>query len=495
MQVTLNISSLGIRLLQVKGSEVKGWGEAPLEPGLVRDGLIQRPEEVSEVINALFQSLKIPRKNVIVSLSGLSFTSRVLSLPRMKSNLLPEAVRRGAGKEMPMPLDELYISWQVIEERNDELDIFVVGVSRNLIDAVARTMAAAGFEPYLMDLRPLALARAADRGGAIIVDLEPDGFDIVLVTGGIPAITHNISPWGEGATLEDNIQRLGDGISKLFRFYNDSHPEKSLPEDTPLLLSGELSAGANAGRLVQAETGFPVEPLVPHLQYPADFPVSLYAANAGLALKKVMPDKMAVKDGVIPLRDINLNLFADRLRAQACPVPWRHILLSLVLVIAAGLLFPLCRVNWQSKGEIAYLQDELERAGQQLQQRRLNLDEANKVESVISDITADLDSLKQEHQSLLTQTGEISSDVRLVNALLPADTCFTSVEIGPEWIEVEGRADSPFTVISYVIALEAEGRFTEVRIARIDESRNDSGDAAAPSGASVSFTIVISKSG
>lgn len=56
---------------------------------------------------------------------------------------------------MPLPLEELYLSWQAIRGRHDELDFFVLGVPKNLIDAVVQTLEMAGLEPYLMDLKSL----------------------------------------------------------------------------------------------------------------------------------------------------------------------------------------------------------------------------------------------------------------------------------------------------------------------------------------------------
>ena len=188
MYVTLNISATNIRLLSVKGRQVKKWGNAPLAPRLVRDGLILQPKAVGATIDALFKSTKIPKKRAITSLTGLSFTYRFLSLPRMKPALLKEAIPRGARKEIPLPLEELYLSWQAIGGGHDELDFSVVGVPRNLIDAVVQTLAEAGVKPYIMDLKPLALARAASRGDALIVALEPDCFDIVLVANGMPML-------------------------------------------------------------------------------------------------------------------------------------------------------------------------------------------------------------------------------------------------------------------------------------------------------------------
>src|SRR4030042_832250 len=275
MYVSLNISGNNIRILSLKGRQVKKWASLDLADGLVRDGLVLQPKAVGEAVNSLFKSTGMPRDRVIISIAGLSFTYRFLTLPRMKPHLLEEAILRAARKEISLPLDELYLSWQQLPGKGDELSFFVLGVPRNLVDAAVDTLKTAGVEPYLMDLRPLALARTAERSDAIVVNLEPDCFDIVFITGGVPMVIHTLTPRGEGATLEDNIRRLADELTKTAAFYPSNHPEVQLSPSTPLLLTGVLAADSPASALLQSEIEYPIEPLVPPVEFPKGLPVAL----------------------------------------------------------------------------------------------------------------------------------------------------------------------------------------------------------------------------
>ena len=482
MSVTLNISNTSIRLLSVMGRQVEKWGDMPLAPGLVKDGLILQPKAVGEAIDALFKSMKVPKEQVITSLTGLSFTYCILNLPQMKPALLEEAILRGAKKEIPLPLEELYLSWQAIGGGHDELNFFVLGVPRNLIDTVAQTLEEAGVKPYIMDLKPLALARAANRGDALIVNLEPDCFDIVLVANGIPAIMHTITPRGEGASLEDNIRRLTDGISKTVNFYNNSHPETPFSLTTPFLLTGELSADATTSQLIQAQVEYPVELLVPPLEFPPDLPVALYATNMGLALKEV-PQKTVSKGDATRFHDINLNILSGKYRAEAHPVPMRYKLFALALIIAIGLLFPLYQVKSQATAETVRLQTELAGVSQELRQELLVYNEAMQIKDTINEITATADALKQEYQDILSKGGGFTKNLKVVTNALPSEAYFTSIEINTSRIIVEGEADSSFAVISYAMALEAQEDLSEVRIAEIGQG----------GGTGVSFTIIIGK--
>jgi type IV pilus assembly protein PilM len=484
MYVTLNITATSVRLLSVKGKQVERWGSAPLAPGLVRDGFILQPKAVGEIISNLFESAKVPKQKVITSLTGLSFTYRILSLPRTKPALLEEAIQRSARQEIPLPLDELYLSWQAINGKQDEMDCFVLGVPRNPIDAVVQALTEAGVEPYIIDLKPLALARAANRGDALIVDLEPDCFDVVLVAGGIPTVIHTIAPRGEGANLEDNIRRLTNELSKTVKFYNSSHPETPLKPTTPLLLTGELSTDADTSKLIQAETEYPIESLVPPLEFPPALPTAPFATNIGLALKKA--PKTVSKGETNGFHDINLNILSDRLRAGARHISRRYIIIPLAATIALGLLFGLYHLKSQANAESARLQTALIAASQQLHEARLATNEADATTEAINEIVADTDALTGEHHYIMGQWSDLTSNLAVVTGALPPATHFTAIKIDADEITIEGETDSSIKVISYTTTLEKEAEFSEVRIANITELASSGAD-------SVSFAIVITK--
>jgi type IV pilus assembly protein PilM len=479
MFVTLNITANSVRLLSVKGKQVERWGSVPLAPGLVKDGFILQPKAVGTAINTLFKSTKVPKQHVITSLTGLSFTYRILSLPKTKDALLEEAIQRSARREIPLPLEELYLSWQAINGKPDELDYFVLGVPRDPIDAVVQTLNAAGVPPYIVELKPLALARAANKGNALVVDLEPDCFDVVLIAGGIPAVIHTIIPRGEGANLEDNVRRLTDELSKTVKFYNTTHPQTPLSPKTPLLLTGELASATS--KLIQAEIEYPVESLVPSLEFPSTLPVAPFATNMGLALQKV-PPKVA-KGGTNGFHDISLNILSNKYRAKAHPASGRQLLFPVAMIIALGLLFGLYMLKSQANAETLRLQTALSAASQVLHEARLALNEATQTEDTINEMIADTAALKAEHQYLLGQRGELASNLTLATGALPPSSYFTSIKIDGDEITIAGETAVSSNVISYAEALEEQLGFSGVRIANITEGETGT----------ITFTIVMTK--
>ncbi len=498
MYVTLNISNHNIKVLSVKGKQVKKWGNLSLENELVQDGQIIEPQTVGEEIANLFKSTGVPKEKVITSISGLSCTYRFLNLPRMKPAMLDEAILRATRKEISLSLDELYLSWQLLPGKGEEQSYFVLGVPRNPIDALEETLKIAGIEPYLVDLQSLALARAANRSDAIVVNIEPDCFDIVFVTGGIPTVIHTINPRSEGATLEDNIGRLADELTKTAAFYQNRNPQSPLSPTTPLLLTGDLALELPASGLLQAEIEYPIEPLTPPLEYPPELPVASYTANMGLSLKKT-PFKSASSGEDGRFHDININILSGKYRKiRAKPKPAKLILFGVFIAVAVISLFPLYQVRSQVIEENTRQQTEFSNISRELNLATLVFEENAQIEEEIREINTSNEALQAAHQSLLGTRGDFTSNLRFVTGALPPLTYFTSIEINYRQVTVRGETDSVFTVIDYAIALESAEIFPEVRITELDESTSNvpGDDAAATEPVTVNqiiFGIVMNK--
>jgi len=324
--VTLNIETSSVRVLATRGAQVERWDSAPLEPGLVKDTLISDASAVGLAISALFESMGLPRNRVIAGLTGLRSVPRILNLPKLKPSLMNEAIQWEAEREMPLSPKELYLSWQVLSRKDAEQDVFLLGVPRNILDRELQALRQSGIRPYIVDLKPLALARAVNRGEALILDVEPESWGIILVIAGIPVIMRTIilRAW-EGVALEDRIQRLSDELSRTVRFYNSGHPEQLFSPSAPAFVTGELANDPAITQLIQSAIEYKIEPLMPVLECPSHLPISQYAVNIGLAMKG-LPPVNNLKPGVNHLEPIDINLLPREYRG------WRKLGIRLPLL-------------------------------------------------------------------------------------------------------------------------------------------------------------------
>ena len=283
--VTINIEASSIRGLILNGKNIELWDSIPLEPGIVRDGIVLEQETLGQRIDSLFNRMNAPRDKTIISLTGLHSTFRILSLPRVKLEQMDGAVKRAARKEMPLPIDELYLSWQPLQIKNNKQEVFVLGVPREAVDVTMQAMVHAKIKPHIMDLKALALARVANCKEALLLDLEQENYGITLVANGVPAIMRTFIPKRGATILEDNIRRLAGETMRTVEFYNRDHSDSPLSPDTPVFLTGEMAVSSETTEAIRDAIQYPICPLELPLAYESTLPVPSYAVNIGLALR------------------------------------------------------------------------------------------------------------------------------------------------------------------------------------------------------------------
>ncbi|MDY6911649.1 MAG: pilus assembly protein PilM [Chloroflexota bacterium] len=461
---TLNIEADSIRILAIKGKQITNWGSLPLEPGIVRDGLVLHPEALSQSIDALFQQMKIPKKNIAISLTGLRSAFRILSLPKTKLASKEESIRRAAKKEMPVPLEELYISWQHLTEGNGEQHIFVMGVPRDIVDAEIKTLQKSTIKPAIIDVKPLALARMVNRQNALIIDMESDSYGVTLIANGTPDIIRTITPKGGESTQEDNLQHLTEEISRVVEFHNRNHVENPLSPDTPVFLTGELSEDVITIGLLQSRMVFQIEPLPQPFDCPKELPIATYAVNIGLALRQWTP-KTNKKPSAIISGSLNLNLLPDAYRRK--PLPLKYAFITLATAIVIGGLFPVYQAIGDVDIKTESLRSELDETTIKLQKINQVVESWTRIEDTIASIEAEADALEDETQAIMTMGSHFHDTTQLIVDALPATVRLTSIGMAPNQIILNGQADSLLSVIDYTKALENQGVFSSVFITNL----------------------------
>lgn len=470
--VTLNIEGNSIRFLTTEGRQVTGWGSVPLGPGLVKDGLIVAPQQVGSLIKTLLAEKESSGKRVIASLAGMRSVPRLFSLPEIAPSLRQEAIRHEAEREMPVPLDELYLCWRDLGRNGPERRFFVVGVPRLLLDAQVQALAHADIKAHLLDLKPMALARAVGREEAVIIDLERETSDLVLVVEGVPVIMRTLIMQGGGVTLDDQVKQVTAEVSRTLEFYNSSHPERPIDSATPAFLTGELAEDDALADLVRAGISNPVEELAPDFDYPAELPIAEYAVNIGLALKGPAPIGTR-RAATFPALD--LAIVPDSHRARRPQM--KSWLYALSALFAVALLLPAYQAKSNGEVEAARLEMELGTISQQLQDTRQILDPVNGMEIEVS-------RLREERDALLGTAGSFTDRLDLVFGGLTAEVGLNSITVTGNAITLDGFAITPSFAIQYASFLEETELFSAVHIASLTMASGGDSDVA-------TFIIII----
>lgn len=448
--VSLCVEDTNIKMLIVKGKRVKAWATMPLEPGLVKNAVILDKDRLSEKIKEFLEINDVVTKRVVVSVSGIHSVYHLLKLPRLSKTLLDEAVKREAQKIMPIPLDELYLSWQAFDVSGAETLVCLLGLPRSTIESLIDTFHRAGLSPYLIDINSLAVARAIGERNAIVVDTEPASFHIVVVTDGIPQLLGSTAFGEDAVSARRKITVIKQELDRTVRFYNSSHREDPITDDMPLYLVGEL--GEVTELLAQA-VGYPVKAVPDLLPFPEGFDSAKYSVNLGLTFKEVKVDGLQLR------LDVNV--------APEVHVPkqlLRQVLSLALLILGTASVILLVMLTRGAGAETSALASDVEHARVLLERRQSTLADTNtnvaELEANLKEVKAKQDRMMQTLTYLERQQIETSQVLTEAVTLLPNDVFLTRINYR-NGLTLEGVAPIWTAVSSYVDKLVTAHNFSE----------------------------------
>ncbi len=447
--------------MAVRGRRVETAVSLPLEPGLVHDGVVTDTATVSRRIAELMSAQGINEKKVVVSISGIHSIYRTVNIPKLPKNLLDEAARREAERVMPVPLNELYTSWQAISMSDIETTLCIVGLPRNTVDAMLDTLRQAGLQPEAMDIRPLALARVADERDAIIINVRQTGFDIVVMVDGIPELLRSLPFPASAASVPDKISEVKEELERTVAFHNSSHKENPITNYTAAFVSGEL------GEMLAGTIEYRVKPLPQLLSYTDSLNTSEYATNIGLALKLMRAD--------INQTQVNINVTPEAYLPKPFPiiqiVSWAFILVAIAVILLLAIS------TLQAVRQTQLLQAKVNSAQTQIQLRQGTEETIKQLQAKVDEAENTRDYFKPSLDSAEAQRAKVNGDLSKATSLLPGIAELNSISyshsltkgVAIHSLTITGIAPDETTIVNYVRYLRNSGQFSEVLISDMSE--------------------------
>lgn len=313
--------------------KVIGYGFATFDKTALEDGVVTQPEIIAKAAQDLFQNHligDITTRRVSIAIPAYRTFTRSLRLPKLKQNEIREAVQLEAEQYISMPLEELYLDYEVIKQTEDTTELFAVAVPQDIVDSYLNLAQVLGLEtvlvePTLSSSGRLFLADPRSDVASLIIDFGSLSADIsifdqhVMVTGtaqgGGEDFTNSIKEklgvtnkeagliktrYGLGVskrqaeikeTLEPILQQLIKEIRRMMRYY-----EERYGSDRPISQIITLGGGANVPGLSEYLTQS-LRLAVRHqdpweyldhkgLQLPVAADKPMYATVAGLSLAR-----------------------------------------------------------------------------------------------------------------------------------------------------------------------------------------------------------------
>jgi type IV pilus assembly protein PilM len=462
--ITLYIGDINLRLMITRGKRIIKLADMPLDTSLSEIDTPEKEARLAEKIKYLFKSNRISARKIILGLSGLNCLTRPIALPELPKAMLEEAVTREARRVLPVPVEQLYISWQTVSISVGKLQGFMVAIPRHVADMVIRIVHQAGLKPYMMDIKPLALARLAREPNAIIVDVQPSEFDIVVMVNGIPQPIRTVPFSREALALKERLVIIKDELGRTVQFYNSNNPETKIQAGATMLVSGELADETELYESLGQELGFKTAPLTSPLKCLKQLDPSHHLVNVGLTLKELTRDA----GPLLP----NLNTLPAPYQPK--PIPINRILAIPATAAAVGLIILLGMTVRDAAANLESTKIELD------SNKVLKKDLANNIAAMEIKLAGTEAARKNYAAALdiLTRTGtKMNDDLSATIDNVVADLDLATLGISGGRVNITGRAGSEQEVMKYVRQLTNTGRFAEITIANLsrvnDASEND----------------------
>lgn len=455
---TVFIRDTGIYLLAMKGKQVEKWGTAPLEPGLVSQGMIMHEDRVAEAVRQLFKQEKTSTSKVIAGLSGHDSLYRIITLPDVPEAVLPEAVRREAKRTIPTPLEEVYYSYQDIPSMKGERRILLATFPRNSVDALVSTLRKAGIRPYVMDLAPLALCRIPDVPRSIIVNVRLDHLEVMVISERLPQVIRRLSLPGEGESIEEQLPLLAEEFNRTVTFYNSGHMETPLDSTVPVFVCGDLADAPDTWQALVGERGNPVSLIPSPVEAaPEGFRADPFLVNIGLAFKELLSDKEGADFSLI-----NFNALPEQYLPKHFSMT--RVLIPVGLVIGIGIIVFAVIALGHTRAQIASLTPDV--ASTEGRVTQLQRDIAN-LKGRATPMEATAGALNNRISEMEMARAAIAMDLSEINVLAGTRIRLTRVNHRGTSVTMSGSASTESDIFSFARSLREGGRFSGVWLGTI----------------------------
>lgn len=135
--------------------KVIGYGFTAFDKAAQEDGVVVQPEIIAKAAHELFHGNligDITTRRVAIAIPAYRTFTRSLQLPKLSSaKELKEAVELEAEQYISLPLEDLYLDYEIVRQTSEGVELFAVAVPRNIVDSYLELAQIIGLETVLIE--------------------------------------------------------------------------------------------------------------------------------------------------------------------------------------------------------------------------------------------------------------------------------------------------------------------------------------------------------
>ncbi len=191
-----------------KKAILEGYGKSTFDPSAIHDGEITDFEVVAASAMSLFKNditgtVSTPR--IAVSLPVTHSYNRVIGLPPMDDHDVLDAIKLEIEQYVPVPIDDLYIDYRLVEKTNEGHDYMVAAAPKKVVDSYMSLFSILGLEVAVMEPSIVSvsrLVRQAEQSDlpTLVIDCGSSTTDLIIYNRDAVRVTGTIKFGGDTLT-------------------------------------------------------------------------------------------------------------------------------------------------------------------------------------------------------------------------------------------------------------------------------------------------------
>lgn len=245
----LDFSDLSLKIAKLKKKRkfllLTSWGEIEIKPGIIEMGEIKNEKALVEVIKEGLKKVngeKLRTKNVIASLPEKKAFLQVIQMPKMEKEELKTAILFEAENYIPLPIEEVYLDFQIIPPVHnslDHFDILIAALPKNTVNPYFSCLQKAGLFPVALEIESQSISRALIKNSlspfpVLIIDFGKTRTSFIIFSGHSLRFTSSNSI---------SSQEITEAIAKTLKLELSEAEKLKLKYGLPLTTFRESSLG------------------------------------------------------------------------------------------------------------------------------------------------------------------------------------------------------------------------------------------------------------
>ena len=189
--IDISQTSLKVMAIDPKRLTVLGYGSIDVDPARLQETLDGDGAYLTEQMKKLLDTKlvgKLPSDHVVISVPTSRTYSHSITIPGDVSGDILDAVRLEAEQSIPVPIDQLYIDYEITSRSKESVTAYACAAPRLIVDNCTKACEDAGLKAVLVEPSMNAVARllkSTEHGDlpTIIVDIGAAVTEIAILDG------------------------------------------------------------------------------------------------------------------------------------------------------------------------------------------------------------------------------------------------------------------------------------------------------------------------